>query len=80
MTKEKIQTLVLTLIRKITLNPDLEVDSQTNFEDIGGWDSLNTVDLEMELESALGISFEMGEFQQYNNIATLLEVLETKTR
>jgi len=80
MTKEKIQTLVLTLIRKITLKPDLEVDSQTNFEDIGGWDSLNTVDLEMELESALGISFEMGEFQQYNNIATLLEVLETKTR
>jgi acyl carrier protein len=80
MTKEKIQTLVLTLIRKITLTPDLEVDSQTNFEDIGGWDSLNTVDLEMELESALGISFEMGEFQQYNNIATLLEVLETKTR
>lgn len=80
MTKEKIQTLVLTLIRKITLTPDLEVDSQTNFEDIGGWDSLNTVDLEMELESALGISFEMGEFLQYNNIATLQEALEAKTR
>jgi acyl carrier protein len=80
MTKEEIQTLVLTLIRDISHTPDLEVDNQTNFEDIGGWDSLNTVDLEMELESALGISFEMGEFQQYNNIATLLEVLETKTR
>jgi acyl carrier protein len=80
MTKEKIQTLVLTLIRKITLTPDLEVDNQTNFEDIGGWDSLNTVDLEMELESALGISFEMGEFLQYNNIATLQEALEAKTR
>ena len=80
MTKEEIQILILTLIRKITLKPDLEVDDQTNFEDIGGWDSLNTVDLEMELESALGISFEMGEFQQYNDIATLLEALEAKTR
>jgi acyl carrier protein len=80
MTKEEIQTLVLTLIRDISHTPDLEVDNQTNFEDIGGWDSLNTVDLEMELESALGISFEMGEFLQYNNIATLQEALEAKTR
>ena len=80
MTKEEIQILILTLLRRITLKSDLEVDDQTNFVDIGGWDSLNTVDLEMELESALGISFEMGEFQQYNNIATLLEALEAKTR
>jgi len=80
MTKEEIQILILTLLRRITLKSDLEVDDQTNFIDIGGWDSLNTVDLEMELESALGISFEMGEFQQYNNIATLLEALEAKTR
>ena len=80
MTQEELKTQVITKIKSISDNQDLELQDNTNFDDIEEWDSLNTVDLEMELESSLNISFETGEFQEYKTIKELVDSLQTKVK
>jgi len=80
MTQEELKTQVITKIKSISDNQDLELQDNTNFDDIEEWDSLNTVDLEMELESSLNISFETGEFQEYKTIKELIDSLQTKVK
>lgn len=71
---------VTDIIRKITSNPGLAVDETTKFEEIEEWDSLNTVDMEMELESTFSISFEVGEFRELEDIDTLLTCIAQKLK
>ena len=80
MNKEDLKTEVITKIKSICDNQDLDISDDTVFDDIEEWDSLNTVDLEMELESSLDISFETGEFQEYKTIKELVDSLDIKTK
>lgn len=76
--REILLSKVTDIIRKITSNPTLEVNEATKFEEIDEWDSLNTVDMEMELESTLSISFETGEFRELDTIEALLNCIMQK--
>ena len=78
MQKEQLFQKLSELIRKIADNEGLELSETTAFDTIENWDSLNTVDLEMEAESAFGISFETGEFQEYKNIEQLMDAILSK--
>jgi len=78
MTKEELQDEIITKIKNIADNQGLELCDDTLFDKIDEWDSLNTVDLEMELESSLNISFETGEFQEYKTIGDLIASIATK--
>ena len=80
MTKEEILETIERLMRQITQNPDLPVEESTRFEEIEAWESLNTVDLEMELENTFSISYEMGEFQEIKDVASLAESLLKKIK
>ncbi len=80
MTKEEILETLERLIRQIAQNPDLPVEESTRFEEIEAWESLNTVDLEMELENTFSISYEMGEFQEIKDVASLAESLLKKIK
>lgn len=79
----KTDDLLLTItntVRKVTSNKNLEIDLNTRFEDIEDWDSLNTVDMEMDLESTLSISFEVGEFGELKDVNSLLDCLVQKLK
>ncbi len=78
MQKEQLFQKLSELIKKIADNESLVLSEVTTFDAIENWDSLNTVDLEMEAESAFGISFETGEFQEYKNIEQLMDAITTK--
>ncbi len=78
MTKQELQDEIITKIKNIADNQNLVLNEEVPFDDIDEWDSLNTVDLEMELESSLNISFETGEFQEYKTIKDLIESIATK--
>ncbi len=78
MNKEELKTEISTKIKNIADSQDLELNDNTQFDDIDEWDSLNTVDLEMELESSLNISFETGEFQEYKTIGELTDSIANK--
>ena len=79
MTSDKILQEITQRIRTIASNKDLAVAMDTEFENIEEWDSLNTVDLEMELESALDVSFETGEFGEFKTVKELVDSLVNKT-
>ena len=64
------------LIKKISENDKLTVTKDTQFSDIENWDSLNTVDLEMDIETDFNIEFDAGEFQNYRSIDTLVEAIK----
>jgi acyl carrier protein len=76
--REELLLKITEIIRKIASNPSLKVEEETQFADIKDWDSLNTVDMEMELESALSISFETGEFRELESIEVLLNCIVQK--
>jgi acyl carrier protein len=65
-------------VRKIASDESLELTEATVFEEIPEWDSLNNVDLEMALETEFKIDFEVGEFEEVKDVASMLTLLETK--
>ncbi len=67
-------------MRNISSNETLVVDDSVVFEDVEGWDSLNTVDLEMDLETNLDVSFATGEFQEYKSVKELVDALGDKVK
>ena len=78
MQREEIFSKIINIIRKATSNPNLELDESTLFEDIEDWDSLTTVDVEMEIESVFGLSFQVGEFKELKSIKNLLDLIAAK--
>ena len=78
MDKTELLGQVTQIIRKISANSSLEVNELTRFDEIDDWDSLNTVDMEMELESTFDISFATGEFRELETIGELLNCLSQK--
>ena len=80
MTNETLLDTVQTLIKQVTSNQDAKITASTVIDEIDGWDSLCTVDLEMELESTLDINFEIGEFQEFKDIQTLMDSLQNKIK
>ncbi|MFC2074631.1 acyl carrier protein [Campylobacterota bacterium] len=78
MTQTELQEEVIKEIKKVADNDTLELNADTVIEDIAEWDSLNNVDLEMALETALNISFEVGEFEELKTISEMTTALEKK--
>lgn len=78
MKENEISNRVILLIKKISENDKLTITEGTQFTDLENWDSLNTVDLEMDIETAFNVEFNAGEFQNYRSVGTLLAAIENK--
>jgi len=78
MSNEQILEEVVRLIKKISSNESLNISLDTLFTDIEEWDSLNTVDLEMEIEQQMDVAFQTGEFQEYTTVKELIDALSKK--
>ena len=62
MNRNELENIVTKLMRQLSDNQSLVIDNETRFAEIENWDSLNTVDLEMDVESQFNIEFQSGEF------------------
>ena len=78
MQREDIFLKITQIIQKATSNDDLILKEETELEDIENWDSLTTVDVEMEIENVFSVSFEIGEFKETRDIKSLLDLLSSK--
>jgi acyl carrier protein len=76
--REEITFKIKGIMRKIASNSALEIEESTVFEEIEDWDSLNTVDMEMEVESHFNISFEVGEFRELHTVGELIDCITSK--
>ena len=59
---------------------ELRITSSTNSEDIEEWDSLNHINLVLNIEKNFNIRFKIGEIQALKNVGELIELLEEKTK
>ncbi|UFJ40040.1 acyl carrier protein [Brevibacillus humidisoli] len=69
---EKVRTIVSTIMEV----PIEAVTPESEREDYEKWDSLNQLNLVMEIESAFGISFSLEEMSSINSIKDILDILE----
>ena len=67
---------LLAVMRRVLANPSLDIEcSQTNCKK---WDSMNHLNLIVELELEFGVSFEPEEIARMVNYATILEIVKAK--
>ena len=67
---------VLAVMRRVFENPSLDTDcSQTNCKK---WDSMNHLNLIVELEIEFGVSFEPEEIARMVDFAAVVEILKAK--
>ncbi|MDY0117094.1 MAG: phosphopantetheine-binding protein [Sulfurimonadaceae bacterium] len=78
MQREDIFIKITQIIQKATSNPTLILTEKMELEDIENWDSLTTVDVEMEIENIFSVDFEIGEFKETPNIESLLDLISSK--
>jgi acyl carrier protein len=72
---EKIRTSVCTVFRDA--RPE-DIHSDTRLGDIPGWDSMNGVNLLLELESSFGMSLVDLQLSENDRIATLVNTLRQR--
>jgi len=63
---------VFALPADVTLLPHHGIDQ------VPGWDSLNHVNLVLEMESRFGVSFDMDELLAMNSVGAFVQTIENK--
>jgi len=67
------------ICRLVFDSPDLDISLETTARDVTNWDSLNHVALIMEIERCFDIKFALGELQDLKNIASLIQLIDSKS-
>ena len=78
MTSKNTLERVSQICRLVFDNPDLDISLETSARDVANWDSLNHVALIMELERSFDIKFALGDLQDLKNIASLIQLIDSK--
>lgn len=73
---QRMEEQVLAIMKRVFENPSLDTScSQTNCKK---WDSMNHLNLIVELEIEFGVSFEPEEIAQMVNFVAVCEILRAK--
>jgi acyl carrier protein len=59
-------------------NKQIEISLETKKEDVGEWDSLSHLNLIVELEDSLGVSFTKDEIATIKSVKDIMEIVENK--
>ena len=79
MTSKNTLERVSQICRLVFDNSDLDISLETSARDVANWDSLNHVALIMEVERSFDIKFALGELQDLKNIASLIQLIDSKS-
>ena len=70
---------VVKIIREVLeLDDDIEINGQTEIEDIDEWDSFGQIAILSELERALEIRFSAEEILEIDSVKAIVDILERK--
>lgn len=78
MTKNDIFEKLNLVFRDVFDDEDIVVTEVTTANDIEDWDSLEHINLIIEVEKAFGIKFSMGEVNTMKNVGEMAELIEKK--
>lgn len=80
MTREQILSDVQDIFRDVFDEDDLEINDETNAEDIEDWDSLAQVRLTVAIEKKFNIKFDFGQLQKLHDVGEMISVIEDKIK
>jgi acyl carrier protein len=63
------------IFREVLENDDINVKYETTANDIAEWDSLNHIQLVVEIERHFGIRFNSRELLSYKNVGEMCEAI-----
>ena len=59
-------------------NKQIEISAETKKRDVGEWDSLTHLNLIVELEDRMGISFTKDEIEKIKSVKEIIAIVENK--
>jgi acyl carrier protein len=81
MTEQEITNNILTELERIfktTMGNDISIDIKTKKSDIVDWDSLNHLNLVVELENKYNLSLTMEEIENLNSVQFIIDRIINK--
>ncbi len=80
MTREEIFEEVTEIFRDVFDDDELEIVDSTNAEDIEDWDSLEHINLVINMEKKFGLKFNLKEVGELKNVGEMVDlILRMKT-
>ena len=78
MTREEISVAIVEAIKKITMKSDIEIHGDTDLRNDVGIDSLDTVELLMDLEDNYGVIISNEEAETFKTLDDVVTMVEEK--
>ncbi len=69
---------ITAIVRDILGDNAIELASNTRFEDLAGWDSMDLVSVVVEAECRFDLQFEPVEIDQLTTVADLMHMIKAK--
>jgi len=80
MQREEARTLLNQIFRSLFDDESLSITEQTTAKDVSGWDSLNHMNLIVEVEKTFGIKMTTREVQSLKNAGDLITIITNKAK
>lgn len=78
MDREQVYRQLNEVFREVFDDETITLNDQTTADDIEDWDSLEHINLMVEVEYAFGIKFNMGEINNLKNVGELVDIIMKK--
>ena len=78
MNREEIFEKLNVVFRDVFDDDSIVVNDNTTADDIEDWDSLEHINLMVEVEYAFGIKFNMGEINKMKNVGELVDIIQKR--
>lgn len=80
MTREEVSSAVVEAIKKVTMKTDLVINADTDLKNEVGLDSLDTVELLMDLEDNHGVVISNEEAESFVTLDDVVTMVEEKLK
>ena len=78
MSIEEVIEKIKPIFKDIFDDESLNINENSNSDNVDGWDSLNHILLVVEIEKKLKIKFSSGEISSYKNVGEMCEAISKK--
>lgn len=80
MNQSEIILIVQNIFKDVFDDKELNINRDSNSDNIDDWDSLNNILLIIEIEKKLSIKFNAGEISTYKNVGEMCDAIEEKVK
>ncbi len=75
MTREEVYESLTEIFRDVFDDDEITLNDETTADDIEEWDSLEHINLVVEIENEFSIKFNMGEVNKMKNVGEMVDLI-----